>query len=231
MREILETGLPQVGAGIECIPQLEEFTRLLLEKNQVMNLTAITDPGEVATLHLLDSLAVWQAGGLEGRSLLDVGTGAGFPGLPLRIAHPDLHVSLLDSLGKRVAFLQETCAALGLADVECIHGRAEEFARDHRGRFDVVVSRAVANLRILAELCLPLVKTGGRFLSMKAVDSREEIQGAEKALEKLGGTLEQVIDYTIPTTDIRHRLLVIRKKKETPRQYPRRFAQIKKQPL
>ncbi len=231
MREILERGLPLAGAETDCIPQLEEFARLLLEKNQVMNLTAITEPREVATLHLLDSLCVWQAGGWTEGSLLDVGTGAGFPGLPLRIAHPSLQVTLLDSLGKRVAFLQEVCQALGLSDVQCVHARAEEYALTHREAFATVTSRAVANLRMLAELCLPLVKTGGRFLCMKSVDSREEIREAEPALRRLGGEIQQVIDYTIPTTDIRHRLLVIRKARPTPRQYPRRFAQIKKQPL
>ena len=231
MEQQLQAGLAALGLPTEGVPSLLRYGHLLMETNKVMNLTAITDPADIAALHFLDSAALLTLEDFRDKTVVDVGTGAGFPGLPLKILEPTIHLTLLDSLGKRVQFLERVCQELGLAVVACIHGRAEEFARDHRGRFDVVVSRAVANLRILAELCLPLVKTGGRFLSMKAVDSREEIQGAEKALEKLGGSLEQVIDYTIPTTDIRHRLLVIRKKKETPRQYPRRFAQIKKQPL
>src|SRR5699024_7700699 len=151
---------------------------LLLEKNQVMNLTAITEPEAVATLHLLDSLAVWQAADLAGKSLIDVGTGAGFPGLPLRLAHPEIRLTLLDSLNKRVEFLREVCSQLGLEDVKCVHGRAEEFAAGHREQFDGAVSRAVADLRVLSELCLPLVKVGGVFLSMKSTDCEEELNAA-----------------------------------------------------
>ena len=228
---ILTEGLPQVGAEVSCIPALEEFSRLLLEKNQVMNLTAITDPDQVATLHFLDSLAVWQGADLSGKDVIDVGTGAGFPGVPLKIAHPDIRLTLLDSLNKRVDFLREVCEALSLVDVECVHGRAEEFAAGHRERYDAAVSRAVANLRLLAELCLPLVKVGGVFLAMKSTDCEEELAEAKNAIKLLGGKTERVVDYTIPTTDVVHRLVVIRKLSPTPAKYPRRFAQIKKQPL
>ena len=231
MRAILEAGLPQVGADPGCIPALERFADLLLEKNQVMNLTAITEPEAVATLHLLDSLSVWQAADLAGKSLIDVGTGAGFPGLPLRLAHPEIRLTLLDSLNKRVEFLREVCSQLGLEDVKCVHGRAEEFAAGHREQFDGAVSRAVADLRVLSELCLPLVKVGGVFLSMKSTDCEEELNAAKGAIRALGGRTERVVDYPIPPTDVVHRIIVIRKLSPTPARYPRRFAQIKKQPL
>ena len=231
IRDILAQGLPTLGIDQECIPQLIEFSRLLLEKNQVMNLTAITEPGEVATLHLLDSLAVAAAGELAGKKVIDVGTGAGFPGVPLAIALPNASLTLLDSLGKRVNFLEETCRVLGLQNVTCVHARAEEFAAAHRESYDVAVSRAVAALPVLCELCLPLVKVGGVFLAMKSSHSQEETEQAAKAISLLGGKLEDVTDYSIPTTDVTHRLLVIRKLSPTPKKYPRRFAQIKKQPL
>ena len=231
MRAILEAGLPQVGADPGCIPALERFADLLLEKNQVMNLTAITEPEAVATLHLLDSLAVWQAADLAGKSLIDVGTGAGFPGLPMRLAHPEIRLTMLDSLNKRVEFLREVCSQLGLEDVKCVHGRAEEFAAGHLEQFDGAVSRAVADLRVLSELCLPLVKVGGVFLSMKSTDCEEELNAAKGAIRALGGRTERVVDYPIPATDVVHRVIVIRKLSPTPARYPRRFAQIKKQPL
>lgn len=231
MGPILTEGLPQVGAEVSCIPQLEQFSQLLLAKNEVMNLTAITDPDQVATLHFLDSLSVWQGADLSGKEIIDVGTGAGFPGVPLKIAHPDIRLTLLDSLNKRVDFLREVCDTLSLTDVTCVHGRAEEFAAGHREQYDAAVSRAVANLRLLAELCLPLVKVGGVFLAMKSTECEEELAEAKNAIKLLGGKTERVVDYTIPTTDVVHRLVVIRKLSPTPAKYPRRFAQIKKQPL
>ena len=231
MEEILARGLEAMALSRESIPALTEYARLLLEKNAVMNLTAITAPDQVATLHFLDSLAVWQGADLGGKSLIDVGTGAGFPGIPLKIAHPDIRLTLLDSLNKRVDFLREVCAALSLADVACVHGRAEEFAAHHREQYDAAVSRAVANLRMLSELCLPLVKVGGVFIAMKSTDCEEELEAAKPAIKLLGGKTERVVDYTIPTTDVVHRLVVIRKLSPTPAKYPRRFAQMKKQPL
>ena len=213
----------------ESIPALEEFSRLLVKKNEVMNLTGITEPREVATLHLLDSLSLLPLADMKGKKIIDVGTGAGFPGMPLKIALPETHVTLLDSLNKRVDFLQESCDALGLRDVECVHARAEEFG--HREEFDYAVSRAVAALPVLCELCLPLVKVGGEFLAMKSSHTEDEINAAKAAIALLGGAITEVIDYTIPTTDIVHRVIRIRKEKPTPKKYPRRFAQIKKQPL
>lgn len=231
MRDTLERGLPELGLGTECIPALEAFSQMLLEKNKVMNLTAITEPREVAALHLLDSLALVKRAGLDRQSVVDVGTGAGFPGVPLAIALPELRVTLLDSLGKRIDFLREACGALGLKNVEFVHGRAEEYATGHRERFDLAVSRAVASLPMLCELCLPLVKVGGRFLAMKSSHSEEEIRQAESAIAALGGRLIQPQDYQIPTTDVVHRIVLVEKVNPTPQKYPRRFAQIKKQPL
>ena len=231
IREVLQEGLPALGMGEDRIPQLIEFSRLLLEKNQVMNLTAITEPREVATLHLLDSLALAAHEELAGKKIIDVGTGAGFPGMPLAIALPGVDMTLLDSLNKRIDFLQEVCNALSLQDITCVHARAEEFAAAHRESYDFAVSRAVAALPVLCELCLPLVKVGGAFLAMKSRHSQEETDQAGRAISLLGGKLERVTDYSIPTTDITHRLLTIRKVSPTPKKYPRRFAQIKKQPL
>ena len=231
MREILEEGLNALGVDAACIPDLEKFSTLLLEKNQVMNLTAITEPQAVATLHLLDSIALLGVADFAGKAVVDVGTGAGFPGVPLQIAGPPFSLTLLDSLQKRVAFLEEATAALGLRDVQCVHGRAEEFAQAHREQFQIAVSRAVAELPVLAELCLPLVAVGGVFLSMKGTGSQAELDQARRAIALLGGRVGQVVDYTIPTTDVTHRVIVIEKIAPTPKKYPRRFAQIKKQPL
>lgn len=231
MKQILSIGLPALGVGDTCIQDLEKFVDMLLERNQVMNLTAITEPDQVARLHLLDSLSLLPVEAFAGKAVIDVGTGAGFPGIPLAIVQQDANFTLLDSLGKRIRFLDEVREALGLGNVTCVHGRAEEFAQAHREQFDLAVSRAVANLAVLSELCLPLVKVGGAFLAMKSTGCEAETEGAQTAIRRLGGTLERVVDYTIPTTDVTHRVLVIRKTAPTAKKYPRPFAQIKKQPL
>ena len=231
METLLRGGLEALGLPTEGVPALLRYAELLTEKNKVMNLTAITAPAGIATLHFLDSAALLNLAELQGRSVVDVGTGAGFPGLPLRILEPSIRLTLLDSLNKRIDFLREVCGELGLSDVACVHGRAEEFAADHRESFDLAVSRAVASLPMLAELCLPLVRVGGRFLAMKSVDSGEELSAAAKALQTLGGAVEDVRDYEIPGTDVRHRLVLIKKTAETPKKYPRAFAKIKKNPL
>ena len=231
MRDTLTRGLPQLGLTTELIGPLELFSTLLVVKNKVMNLTGITEPREVATLHLLDSLSLIPMAELAGKSIVDVGTGAGFPGIPLAIALPDSPITLLDSLNKRIDFLRESGEQLGLTNAEYVHGRAEEFAADHRESYDYAVSRAVANLPMLCELCLPLVKVGGQFLAMKSSHTEEEIAAAKSAISKLGGKIEAVEDYTIPTTDVVHRVVRIRKVSPTPKKYPRRFAQIKKSPL
>lgn len=167
----------------------------------------------------------------RGKRVVDVGTGAGFPGMPLRLLEPDFDLTLLDSLGKRMAFLQEVCNAMALQRVTCVHARAEEFAAQERERFDLAVSRAVAPLNVLCELSLPLVRVGGSFLAMKSVDCGEELQSAKSAISQLGGQLEGCEDYTIPGTDVTHRVVRIRKVRPTPKTFPRAFAKIKKNPL
>ena len=235
MKDIISSGLAELGlAGRvpETAPeQLAEYGRLMLEKNQVMNLTAITDPEDVATLHFLDSAALLTLESFSGKSVVDVGTGAGFPGLPLRVLEPSIRLTLLDSLNKRIQFLETVCRELDLPDVACVHARAEEFAAEHRETFDLAVSRAVAALPVLCELCLPLVKPGGKFLAMKSVESDAELAASQHAIAILGGAVEAVRDYAIPGTDVRHRLIVVEKVKKTPEKYPRMFAKIKKNPL
>lgn len=231
MTALLTQGLRELGLDESRAGVLERFTALLLEKNKAMNLTAITEPAAVAQLHLLDSAALTQFVDLSGKAVVDVGTGAGFPGMPLRILKDDFDLTLLDSLGKRIAWLEEVCGVLGLTRVACVHARAEEFAAAHRERFDIVTSRAVAQLNVLCELALPLVKVGGQFLAMKSVDTEEEIAAAKKAIRTLGGRIARVEDYRIPTSDVVHRVVVIEKVSPTPAAYPRAFAKIKKQPL
>lgn len=231
MESILREGLEALSLPTEGIPALLRYWELLAEKNKVMNLTAITDPAEAARLHFLDSAALLALADLRGKRVVDVGTGAGFPGLPLKILEPSIQLTLLDAQRKRVDFLREVCGELGLKDVECVHGRAEEFAQQHRETFDLAVSRAVAALPVLAELCLPLVKPGGQFLAMKSVDSNEELNASGRAAAMLGGRLEKPLDYVISGTNIPRRLVILTKIEETPKKYPRTFAKIKKNPL
>lgn len=231
MEHLLQAGLAAWGLPTEGIPRLRRFSELLLEKNKVMNLTAISKEEDVATLHLLDSLALLRVADFSRKTVVDVGTGAGFPGMPLRLVKEDFSLTLLDSLGKRIDFLRDCCAELGLSDVSCVHARAEEFAAEHREQYDLAVSRAVANLSVLSELTLPLVKVGGQFLAMKSVDSDEELRAAERAVATLGGRVARREDYVIPGTEVTHRVVVIEKVSPTPAKYPRAFAKIKKQPL
>lgn len=230
-RELLQRGLDSYGLDSSKAGQLLTFSEMLLEKNRVMNLTAITEPVDVATLHLLDCAAVLTMADLRGKTLVDVGTGAGFPGMPLQILEPTARCTLLDSLNKRIGFLQEVCDALGLKNTRCVHGRAEEYAQKHRETFDYASSRAVAALNVLCELALPMVKVGGAFLAMKALDSDVEILQAKSAIAQLGGQVEAVREYEIYGTDITRRLVIIRKVKPTPAAFPRPFAKIKKSPL
>ena len=231
MQEVLRRGFDQWGLDQKAIPPLTEYARRLLEKNQVMNLTAITDPRDVATLHLLDSAAVLHHFPLKGKRVVDVGTGAGFPGMVLRILEPDFDLTLLDSLGKRIDWLDGVCTDMGLTRVNCVHARAEGFAAGNRESFDAAVSRAVARLDVLCELALPLVKVGGAFLAMKSTDTDEEIDQARGAIGQLGGKITRSVDYLIPETEITHRIVVIEKVRPTPPQFPRPFAKIKKSPL
>ena len=231
MEVLLRRGLSELGLPETAAAPMARYAQLLLETNQVINLTAITDPADVAALHFLDSAALLTLTDLKGKTVADVGTGAGFPGLPLKIAEPSIDLTLLDAQGKRVRFLETVCAQLGLTGVACVHGRAEEFAADRRESFDIVTSRAVAALPVLCELCLPLVKVGGCFLAMKSVDSDAELDSAKHALDLLGGQVESLRDYQIPGTNVYHRLVIIKKFRKTPEKYPRAFAKIKKNPL
>ena len=231
MEQRLQAGLTALGLPTEGVPSLLRYGELLVETNKVMNLTAITDPEEIASLHFLDSAALLTLEDFRSKSVVDVGTGAGFPGLPLRILEPTIRLTLLDSLGKRIQFLNRVCQELDLTDVACVHGRAEEFAAEHRESFDLAVSRAVAALPVLCELCLPLVRPGGKFLAMKSVESDQELASAGHAIATLGGAVAAVRDYVIPGTQVRHRLIIVEKAKKTPEKYPRMFAKIKKNPL
>lgn len=237
MRDIIAAGLAELDL-LDRVPaqapeQLAEYGRLLLEKNQVMNLTAIREPDQVARLHMLDCAALAALTELEGKTLIDVGTGAGFPGLPLKILVPSLEVTLLDSLNKRVDWLNEVISALGLTGVRAIHARAEEQALvpGFRDRFDFAAARAVADLRLLCELCLPYVRPGGRFLAMKSTGSDRELEEAGRAIRTLGGAVASVEDYPVPGAGVTHRLIQLEKRAPTPKGYPRRWAKAQKDPL
>ena len=209
-------------------PKFDTYMSLLLEWNEKINLTAITEPSEIRTKHFLDSLTCADSIP-SGASIADVGTGAGFPGIPLKIERPDISLTLMDALNKRVSFLKEVCSQLDIT-ADCVHIRAEDAGRDaeYRERFDVAVSRAVANLSVLAEYCLPLVKKGGVMLAMKGKDIQDEIRGAEDILARLGGRVREVQYHTIDGTDITHSIVVIEKIAKTPAQYPRSNSKIKK---
>ena len=237
MKDMISAGLDRLALSGR-VPDtaarlLAEYGRLLLEKNQVMNLTAIRDEAGVAQLHMLDCAALVGLVDFQGKTLIDVGTGAGFPGMVLKSLVPSLQVTLLDSLGKRVNWLNEVAGQLGLEGVTAIHARAEEQAlvKGFRDGFDFATARAVADLRLLCELCLPYVKVGGAFLAMKSTDSDGELEGAAHCIKLLGGRVEGCHDYTIPGTDVTHRLVVIRKVAPTLKGYPRKWAKIQKDPL
>lgn len=208
------------------IAQLCAFGAALLEQNRVMNLTAITDPPAVARLHFADCLSLLNIVDFRGKRVIDVGCGAGFPGVPLKLGEPTVHLTLLDSLQKRVRWLDETLGNMGV-EAECVAARAEEFAA--REQYDIAVSRAVARLNVLCELCLPFVKVGGYFLAMKAAAAQEELEEAHRAVSVLGGTVERVAEYELD--GVVRRVIVIRKQRPTPAAYPRRFSKIKQSPL
>lgn len=210
------------------LAKLEQYYEYLIKENQVMNLTAITDREAVYARHFLDSLAILKTGPLAGATLLDVGAGAGFPSLPLKIFVPELKVTIIEATKKKIEFLKRLLGILDIADVELLALRAEAYAG--RERFDIVTARAVAALNELAELCLPFTKVGGRFIAMKATGYEAELETAMTAISKLGGRFESVIPYQI-APDRTHVLIVIRKQKPTPTIYPRAFGKIKKNPL
>ena len=235
---ILQQGLEAYGLAGRTRPgavhSLDAYCRLLLEKNREMNLTAITDPVDAANLHMLDCAALLGCADFDGeKTLIDVGTGAGFPGVVLKILAPSLRLTLLDSLNKRLDWLGELCGALGLDGVSTLHARALGAGHDPilREQFDYATARAVASLDVLCELCLPFVTPGGAFLAMKGRDCGGELQNAAPAIRELGGELERCWDYAIPGTDVIHRVVVIRKTAPTPGRYPRRWAKIQKNSL
>ena len=230
MKETLLQGLPQLGLALsdEACNRLCNFGHAVIEQNKVMNLTAITEPSQVAKLHLLDSLTLLTFRDLNGKKMIDVGCGAGFPGVPVKIACPGVQLTLLDSLGKRMAWLEQVLPTLGV-DVECVTARAEEAVVERREQYDIATSRAVARLNILLELTAPYVKVGGAVLAMKGAAAREELAEAKNAIRKLGLQLEAVREFPVDGTS--HAVIVLRKISPTPPQYPRRYAKIKQAPL
>ena len=229
MKQTLTAGLPQLGLTLpeEKIDTLCAFGRAMVKQNEVMNLTGITDDKGVANLHLLDSLTVMACADLSGKKLIDVGCGAGFPGVPLAIARGG-DITLLDSLGKRMKWLEEVLPTLGI-QAECVTARAEEAVATRRESYDFATSRAVARLNILLELTAPYVKVGGKVLAMKGAAAREELAECANAIKKLGLKLEEVKEFPIDGTN--HAVIVLQKVAPTPKQYPRRFAKIKQSPL
>ena len=230
MRKTLLAGLPALNLTLsdEIADRLVAFGEAVVRQNKVMNLTAITEPTQVARLHLLDSLSLLSLEDLAGKKMIDVGCGAGFPGVPVKIACPDLKLTLLDSLGKRMNWLSEILPTLSV-DAECITARAEEFVTQRRESYDVATSRAVARLNILLELTAPYVKVGGKVLAMKGSAAKEELSEARNAISKLGLKLERVEEF--PVDDGVHTVLIFKKVAPTPPQYPRRYAKIKQTPL
>lgn len=235
----MEKQLGEIGISLdeEKMEQFFQYYEMLIEKNKVMNLTAITEEEEVITKHFVDSLSLVKVLPelKEGAVLriIDVGTGGGFPGIPLKIAFPDCHFTLLDSLNKRVKFLEEVFEALHFTGIDAIHGRAEDFGRDssRREQYDLAVSRAVANLSTLSEYCLPFVKKGGNFISYKSGEIEEEVKAAGHAVEILGAKIKEIVPFCLPGTDMKRTFVWIQKEKNTPKKYPRKAGLPSKEPL
>lgn len=234
MKNLLNEGAKTLGISLNDV-QLDNFIKymdLLLEWNENVNLTAITEPREVITKHFLDSLTALSLIP-EGAKLADIGCGAGFPGLPLKIARGDINLTLLDSLAKRINFLDAVISETNLSGVTCVHSRAEDAGQDkaYREKFDVAVSRAVANLTTLSEYCLPFVKVGGVFIALKGPLADEELAAAKKAIRILGGELMPTVEAGVPFTDLNHKIVIIKKVAKCPKEYPRKAGTPSKKPL
>ena len=234
MKEILESGFDEMGINYTDtqISQLEKYARLLVKWNEVMNLTAITDMEEIATKHFLDSASAINTGVIKGK-VIDVGTGAGFPGLVLKIMKPEIELTLLDSLNKRLNFLKAVTDELLIDDVTFIHSRAEEGVRikGMRESYDVAVSRAVANMTLLSELCMGYVKKGGNFVALKGPNAEDEAKSAKRAITIMGGEIDKIMDATVPHTPLDHKIIIVKKVRQTPIKFPRKPALISKAPI
>ncbi|MFA7637568.1 MAG: 16S rRNA (guanine(527)-N(7))-methyltransferase RsmG [Monoglobales bacterium] len=234
MKELLINGALKLNISLdgEKADMFMTYMDMLAETNKSLNLTAITEPQEIITKHFLDSLTASKFIP-EGASVIDVGCGAGFPGLPLKIAREDISLTLLDSLNKRLAFINSVIYATGISGATCVHSRAEDGGQDkaHREKYDVALSRAVANMAVLCEYCLPYVKVGGMFLALKGPAASEELKSAENAIKTLGGELSEIAELSVPYTDLLHKIVVVKKVKPCPKQYPRKAGIPSKKPL
>ena len=232
MKEILKSGSEQLGIELdnEKIEQLMTYSSMLKEWNEKINLTAITDDEGIATKHFLDSMSAICTGYVNSK-VIDVGCGAGFPGLVLKIAKPEIELTLLDSLNKRINFLKEVSTELNLCEISFEHSRAEDGARRMREQFDTVVSRAVANMTVLSELCLPFLKVGGHFLALKGPLAEQELTDAKRAINILGGEVLDVFEAKIPHTDLSHKIIIVKKVRHTPMQFPRKAGIVTKNPI
>lgn len=222
----------KIDFSMEQTEQFFEYMKMLIEWNEKINLTAITDPEEIILKHFIDSITILKE--IKNNSnVVDIGTGAGFPGIPLSIMNPTLKITLVDSLNKRLIFLNEVVNKLNLKNIEIVHARAEEFGQNkkYREKFDVATSRAVANLTTLSEYLIPLVKVGEKVISMKATEAQQEIKDAQKAIEILGGTIEKIDKFKLPQSDIGRTIIIIRKNKQTPSKYPRKPGTPSKEPI
>ena len=234
MPRILNEGFAELGLSLPdgAAEKFRDYYELIEAGNRVANLTAITGVEDAARLHFLDCAAILKVSDLTEKTVIDVGSGAGFPGIPMKIACPSMALTLLDSRLKRVDFLEDTVRRLNLDGTVCIQARAEEASRGAlRESFDVAVARAVSRLNVLCELCLPFVKLGGIFAAMKGPDWNDEVSESRSAVEKLGGAVSEIFEYAIPGTTLRRSVVLIVKNEETPTAYPRRMARIKKAPL
>ena len=234
--DILKKGIEDFGleANEKVLSDFQKYKELLVEWNQKMNLTGIEDEKEVFIKHFLDSISAVTKGYIQnGMSLIDVGTGAGFPGMPLRICLPELKVTLLDSLNKRINFLQEVSSKLSIDDIEFIHGRAEDFGKneDYREKHDIATARAVAGLPVLMEFCVPFIKVGGYFVCLKGPNANLELEESKKAMEVLGVEYIEKIDVKLPESDLNHNILIFKKVKNTPSKYPRKAGKVSKNPI